>query len=286
MATRPELRTALATVPGVRLREEEPVARHGALRLGGGVELYVVVHDEAALEAVAAALRGARVSPRLFHPLSDAFARDAGLAGALLRLGPAFAEVEAGGEGIDAGVGAPLAAIGAAAERAGFEEWSGLCAWPGTLGSWCAGLDPEALARLFVRVTILTGRGVRRVDGAAVASIPRSAELLGGRLPRAPVAALPPSPPWPGALFDQDSDVASALARSSLPGVRLRRVRLATEQVGVVVNLGGGTARDLELLCRLAQERLGRDHGLEVQSRLQPLGRPPSPGNPFAEEET
>jgi hypothetical protein len=52
-----------------------------------------------------------------------------------------------------------------------------------------------------------------------------------------------------------------------------------------VTNLGGGTARDLDLLARLAQERLARDAGLEVQPRLQPLGRPPAGATSSPEDE-
>ncbi|MFH1465527.1 MAG: hypothetical protein ABIO70_14160 [Pseudomonadota bacterium] len=274
MASRAEVLAALAALPGVTVREEEPVARHGALRIGGGVEIYVVVHDVSALEAAAAALRSVRATFRLVQPLSDAFARDAGLAGVLLRLGPAFGEVSVGPEGTRAGADAPLAAIGIAAHQ--IEPWAALRAWPGTLGAWCQELAPEVWGQLFERVELLTGRGVRTLVGEAVASAPRSALLLGGCLRTPPLGSLPAPPPWPGSLFAPDPDVAAALARSSLPGVRLRRMRLAAEQVGVVTNLGGGTARDLDLLAKLAQERLSRDAGLEVQTRLLPLGRPPS----------
>jgi UDP-N-acetylmuramate dehydrogenase len=280
---RAEIRAALAALPGVTVREEEPVARHSALRIGGGVEVYVVVHDAPALAAAAAALRGVRAAFRLVRPLGDAFARDAGLAGVLVRLGPAFATVTPGLAGLEAGVDAPLSAIGAAVD--GHDSWAALRTWPGTLGAWCEDLAPEAWARLFARVEVLTGRGVRTLEGEAVAGAARSALLLGGRLWPAPLGPLPPPPPWPGALFAPDPDLHAALARSTLPGVRLRRVRLATEQVGLVTNLGGGTARDLDLLARLAQERLARDAGLEVQPRLQPLGRPPAGATSSPEDE-
>jgi UDP-N-acetylmuramate dehydrogenase len=283
VARRAEIRAALAALPGVTVREEEPVARHGALRIGGGVEVYVVVRDGAALEAVVAALRGVRATPRLVRPLSDAFARDAGLAGVLLRLGPAFAAVTVGPAGLEVGVDAPLAAIGVAAGAQ--DPWAVLRTWPGTLGAWCEDLVPDIWARLFARIEVLTGRGVRTLEGEAVAGAARSALLLGGRLWPAPLGPLPPPPPWPGALFPADPDLWAALARSTLPGVRLRRVRLATEQVGLVANLGGGTARDLDLLARLIQERLARDAGLEVQARLQPLGRPPAGGNAPQEDD-
>jgi UDP-N-acetylmuramate dehydrogenase len=281
-----DLRAVLAAVPGVCLREPEPVARHGALRIGGDVETYVVVHDEAALLAVAEALRAAHAGLRVLSPLGDAFARDAGLSGVLVRLGPAFGEVEVGPRGIEAGCGAPLASIGAAAARAGLAGWRGLSTWPGSLGAWCSDLDGAALATLCGRIRALTGRGLRDFSGAAVATVPRSALLIQACLiPEAP-AALPPRPPWPGAAFAEDPDLLAALARSRLPGLRLRGIRLAEEQVGLVVNLGGGSARDLDLMLRVIVERLGRDHGLQAQPRLQPMGRPPNAAASPKEEST
>jgi len=279
---RAELLAALAVVPGASLRAEEPVARHGALRIGGDVEAFVTVHDEAGLLGVAEALRAARQVLRPCWPLADAFCRDAGLAGALLRLGPAFGEVQAGPDGIEAGAAAPLACVGAVAARLGHAGWSPLSTWPGTVGAWCADLEGPALAGLFRRVRVLTGRGIRDHEGAAVAGVPRSALLLRAWLPPAPTAGLPPRPPWPGEAFAEGGaageDVRAALLSSRLAGLRLRGIRLASEQVGLVVNLGAGTARDLDLLLRVVVDRLGRDHGLNVQPRLQPSGRPPSAG--------
>jgi UDP-N-acetylenolpyruvoylglucosamine reductase len=61
--------------------------------------------------------------------------------------------------------------------------------------------------------------------------------------------------------------------------LRLRHIRLADEQPGIVVNLGDGTSRDLDLVVRLVKERLMRDHGVEVEPVLHPLGRPPKRSN-------
>ncbi len=278
MARHSDLALALEGQPGVTLRVDEPVARHSALRMGGEVEAWVVALDEAGVVAVAAALRQAGLTLRDHQPLGDHFAREEGLSGALLRLGPAFGTVQIEGGILRVGASTPMAQLGVAAARAGLEAWAGASTWPGTLATWLRTSDPQGLMPLVRSVRALAGRSLKDHPVEVVSR--GKAILLGAELDACPSADIGPPPLAPGSLFRVDERLGRAMIRSRLPGLRLRSIRLADEQPGVLVNLGGGSSRDLDLVLRLVRERLMRDHGIEVEPRLQPLGRPPKQSNP------
>ncbi len=260
---------------GLAIRLDEPVARHSALRMGGEVEAWVLACDEDAVKAALAGLRAAGLTLRRHQPLGDHYAREEGLAGALLRLGPAFGTVEIEDDLIRVGAAVPMAQLGVVACRAGLADWAPVARWPGTVAAWLEAGEAEALAPLLRSVRALVGRSVKDRPGSSLASLSSKAVILGAELEARHGRPLPPPPPPPGTLLVLDEKLEKAMRRSRLPGLRLRSIRLASEQPGVVVNLGAGSSRDLELIIRLVKERLKRDHGLEVEARLQPLGRPP-----------
>ncbi|MBN1334789.1 MAG: hypothetical protein JXB39_02380 [Deltaproteobacteria bacterium] len=267
---------ALEGLPGVVAREAEPVARHVALRIGGPVELWVVVADETALLAASAVLRAHGVRWRFLHGLSDRVVADEGLSGALVRPGPGFAGVEVDQGEVQAGVAAPLARIGHAAREAGLETWTLLEACAGTVGDWVSEENRTRLGPAIREVRVLQGRSFRNLPGARLGGLSPSARVvavrLSGVLPRGM-----PLPPPPGALVDHpERRLSSMLEASGLLGLRIRAVRLPETAPGTVATLEGATARDLAFLERIVRERLFRDHGLHLEMRLVPAGRPPS----------
>jgi UDP-N-acetylenolpyruvoylglucosamine reductase len=278
--TRAELVQHFEALPGAVLRLDEPVSRHSALRIGGEVEAWVLALDEPGLLDAMSALRAASLKLRHSEPLGDHFAREEGLAGAMIRLGPAFEGLELDEGVLRVGAAVPLARLGAFAMRHGLEAWAPLASWPGTLGAWLRGGDPVALEPLLRSVRVLKGRSLGDKKPKALGSLGAAGLILGAKLLARHDAALPPPPPAPGSVLVREPSHESAMRQSRLPGLRLRSIRLAGEQTGLVVNLGGGSSRDLDLVLRLVRDRLSRDHGLDVEPRLQPLGRPPKPPTP------
>lgn len=267
-----ELTAALGQVPGVAFRKAEPLGRHVNLRLGGEVEAWIVVEDEVAASAVAALARRAKVKTRFLVGFSDLVAQDEGLGGVAVRLGRRLADVEVRGESVHAGVGAPLARIGAVARGAGLGGLAALERLPGTVWSWMEEGTSSHLQAVLVSVRALEGRGIKVLAGSDWCQSPSSAIPLSVEL----AGALPPrlkGPPPPGAIGSLDGDLPRRMVQSGLTGIRLRGLRLSPEQPGVVVNLGASSARDLEIVLRMVKDRLQRDHGMELKSRLSPTGR-------------
>ncbi len=275
MAGRAELERAFEGLPGVTLRVAEPVARHSALRIGGEVEAWVLARDEAAVKAALSALRSVGLTLRPHQPLGDPFAREEGLSGAMLRLGPAFGGIEVEDEILKVGAAAPLARLGVVAQRAGLTAWGPVRSWPGTLAAWLRSAPVAELEPLVRSVRTLVGRSVKDRPASTLAGLSPKAVILAAELEARPDRPLAEAPPWPGSVCAMSPELERAMRRSRLPGLRLRSIRLAHEQIGLVANLGGGTSRDLDLILKLVQDRCKRDHGLDVEPRLQPLGRPP-----------
>lgn len=275
-----ELFEELSQTPGVLVRAEEPLSRHVPLRVGGPVELWVTVEDPAALPAVLSAARRSKQSWRLCWPMTDLLVRDGGLRGLMIRLGRGF-------EGVRHEDG--LCWIGSAALWSGLagrplsEALTALSRWPGSVGGLLHSEDRARLTGLVAALRWQVGRRVETVEvapGEAPPELPKTAVLLelalrpeltvpkGRRKPRI-VAPLPA-----GSLFAApDGEAADVLRRAGLGGSRLRSWRLTRE--GLIVQLGGGSCKDVLLFAQGLQERVERERGVTLTTRLPIVGVEP-----------
>jgi hypothetical protein len=146
---------------------------------------------------------------------------------------------------------------------------------PGTLGGWIEALGLERLAPALLSVRVAHGHTVRELSPERAASLKGSRIWIAATLARDIQASIP-GPPPPGAVASLDGELALRMRQSGLAGLRLRGIRLASEQVGLVTNLGQGSPRDLAVLLRTLRDRLSRDHGIDFQARLV-LGTRPAP---------
>lgn len=299
---------ALAALPGVVVRVDEPLARHTALRIGGPCDRFVVVHRR---EALADAWEAARALGPVtwWGEGTRKLVRDGGLAGAVLRLGTAFARIERAGEGSaparvepargDAGSADPLATatdgtvfveVGAAVPAAALAGWavarglSGvehLAGSPGSVGAALA-LDPwpdgmvdaaETLKRgRFVSLPLARARkGTSPLTGARL-RLRRAVDAeLDALLARAAAArVVSPRPAWkvPPSKGKKPVDPDVELRKAGLADVRLRDLLLPAVAPRTLVNLGAATARDVQLLHQSATDRVKLVRGLSLPSAL------------------
>ena len=249
---------ALVAVEGLTVRREEPLSRHGSLRLGGAVELYAVAHTEQALREVHRLARAERLRLRVVCGLTDLAARAEGCEGLLVRLGASFTKVTVAPGRVTAGVGAALARLGVVAHRARLAGFEPLEVLSGTVGEWIAEGGVAACGEALESLRVLTGRGVRDVPREQLDEIPKRAIPLAITLSEG-LPMLPKGPPPRGALLVPDHRLAKHMDRAGLLGLRLRQLRLSGDCPGVVVNLGRAAPRDLELLRVLVRDRLTKE---------------------------
>ncbi len=273
-----ELMEALGQLPGALVLQDEPLSRHVPLRLGGPVDLWVTCEDQAALGAVLSAARKSKVNWRIHWPFADWLVRDGGVRGLVVRLGTAFESVRYEGELCWIGSAALWSAL---AGRPSAPALESLSRWPGSVGGLLCSADRERLGGMVASLRWLRGRKVEQVDvplGEPIPEVPATAALLevalrpevtvqkGRRKPR-----LVP-PPHAGALF-QTADGQPAegvIGRSGLGGARLRSWRMTP--AGSVIQLGGGTCKDVLLLAQGLQERVEKERGVALQTRLPIVG--------------
>jgi len=273
-----ELVRALAEVSGVSTRTEEPLCHHLPLRVGGPVQLWAVIHDMDGLHNTVQAARTHRVNWRVHWPFTDWLVRDGGLAGAVFRLGRGFEAITISDDHVNLGAAALWSAV--PPELAG-PFWDELRRWPGSVGGWLErGIDAE-LPLCCTEISVLQGGRVQAFpvsedDGwpaLAKTAIPLGITLM--RRPPPRVEILPPPPP--GALFGSvlDSTPGRELERAGVSGTRLRRWRLARIEPGSLVQLGGGSCKDLMMLVSGIRQRVEKTRGAKLEVRIPLLGNEP-----------
>lgn len=290
MAERPPeelcLAEALEAVPGVSVREREPMSRHTPLRVGGPADLFAVVRDISALKEVRRMARKDRTRMMLHWPHQDVVVKDGGVRGLVVRPGSGFETLaHPAADLITLGGATPFAAL----EGLGPGWWSGLTSWPGTPGGVFHGGEQEHLTGMVSQVRWLRGRSIESHDIALadpLPTMPDTAVLVDITLRPGLLAsrALGRVGPAPSGLLFSDPPVARGGGRSAgeilddarLTGTRLREWRLAPEAPGRVINLGGGTARDLIMLAKGVSARCEQLLGLPLELRLPVVGEAPA----------
>lgn len=269
---------------GVAVRLGEPLSRHTARRTGGPCDAFVVVHARDALRDALGVIREAGWEWTLLGAGTRTVGRDAGLAGAVVRLGTGFSGIARDGLRWDVGAAAPMGALVATAVAAGHGGVEDLAGVPGTFGASLA-LDPgpgRGWADRVERVTFLH-RGRVEEGSLEDALRPKHPAILGARLlldlsdadalrvrVRERLAA---SRAWSWYAPPGRVDVRKVLRKAGVAGVRLRQVALPEAAPESVVNLGGGTSADLALLDRSVKDRVARERGVDLEVAVRFAGR-------------
>lgn len=270
-----ELKNLLDEIPGVACRPEEAMAKHLPLRVGGPVELWVEVDDQSALQSTLSAARKSSVRWRIHWPFSDWLVRDGGLRGTVIRLGQDFEQISITEDVITLGAAALWGALPPVLHGG---IWDAIRRWSGTVGGLFEIGRQAELSGLCTAMRVLRGGRVQCIEvepGAAPPSLSENTVLLDLTLRRAAAA---PSwtrpPPTTGALFAEvaDSEVGRELLKAGVCGTRLRRWRLSTVEPGTVVQLGGGSLADLQLLVKGIRIRVEKTRGVHLETRIPVLG--------------
>jgi hypothetical protein len=249
---------------GVVLREEEPIARHLALRASpGSFERWAEVETEADLVAVVRAARAEKLAIRVVHPFADALPPEGGIGGLGLRLGGAFEQFTEHDDGtVTAGVSVPVARL---------STLPGFGAWGRASGAIGDALSDGWIVPAVVRCRRFRGRSFETVEGAGDAdpkALPVALTLRRGTSHAgilAGTAWAEPGRRTPG--------LRAVLQKSGLGPVRLHDAVLAEDDPAVLLNRGRATPRELRLLLTAVKDKVRIATGLELQERLFSPGR-------------
>lgn len=252
---------------GVMVRYDEPLAKHLPTRVGGPCEAYVVVQDRDAVPDAITWCRMANLKRTWLGAGTRTVARDGGLAGAVLRLGRPFVGVVDDGDGIWVGGATPLAWVAAAIPGLSALRFHG-----GTVGASVA-LD-DGWGGWVDRVRHV-GRGREQEDAFGDLDAASRAGRIVTEVRFRREGEGRPHVPDPACWWDTsgDDDPVDLLRDTTLAGTRLRGVALPRYAPGMIVNLGGGDARDVALLLRSVTDRVHTLRGVKLQDRMAWWGR-------------
>lgn len=277
-----------------------PLARFTTLKVGGPAELWTCEDD-------AAVARATEAPYRVLGAGSNLLVADAGVPERVVRLGRAYADLEAMDGRTDVWLGAatPVPGLVRRAQRLGLSGLEGLLGIPAVLGgaiAMNAGTRFGEIGDVLEEVEALVDGRVVRLAAADLglryrhAELPPGAIVLRARLrlrastPERVAEALAavdaarrgqPKARSAGCAFkNPPGDSAGRLIDvAGLKGVRVGDAMISSEHGNFVVNLGAATAADVvELLARV---RAAVSVPLEVEWRRwgYPDGDPPAPGH-------
>lgn len=257
-------------MPSIVWREQESLARHTAWRVGGSCDVFVVVHRRKALGGVMRRLREQGLGSSFLGAGTRTVVRDAGVTGAVLRLGLDFAGISVGEDLVEVGAATLCPVV---ARATGLARLSRM---PGSFGAALVCDDHVDWGAFVQEVEVVERNKPRWIPWDDFEAKRDKRWVLGARLvppqePELPLrGAFEPSP-WFHPLRKRKLDRLITALR--LPGTRLRGVAIPPSSPSTFVNQGGGSARDLDLLQRSVVDRAKRERALTLEPRVRWIGR-------------
>jgi len=295
----------LRSLPGLRLKLAEPLARYTSMKIGGPADYFIEVENGAVLAAVLQLLRRFDIAVSLLGNGSNVLVSDRGVRGAVIRLAGEFKKITWQDEGdfVRVQVGAAYAVtlfVREAARKgyAGLEFAEGI---PGSVGGALV-MNAGAYGSEFERVveqvetvnptgepitftrahmtfsyrdshlpagTVVT-RVTLRLRKANAAEVDSQLRALVGKRKSSQPAGFPNS----GSMFrNPPGDYAGRLIEAAgLKGKRLGQAQIAERHANFIVNLGGAKAKDVRQLMDLARAEVKRQFGVELIAEVKLLG--------------
>lgn len=301
-----ELVAALSEIVGPEnLRRNEPLSRHTTYRIGGPADIWLLVPDREALARVQATVSKAGVPLLVMGGGANILVQDGGVRGVVIKLGRGFDYIHVTADGdddvVEVGAATMLGYLIKVAKERG---WQGVAPIAGTPGSVGGGLKMNAgdrevwLSRFVESVDVVLRDGsektipVERIGYDYRSSkLPPGAVVVGGRLRfrrddvekvRAEIEAhiskrketQPLNMPNGGSVFRNPAGnfAGELIERVGLKGVRLHQVQFSPKHANFIVNLGGGRARDVLALIRMAKDRVYKETGVRLEEELVVVG--------------
>lgn len=152
----------LQHVPGIKTRMNEALSAHTSFRIGGPARYFLEIRSRRALVAALKILAAEKIPYYVIGAGTNLLVADAGLPGAVIRLGGAFKRMSRRSGVFRCGAGVALKDLLEAALRSGYGGAEFLAGIPGTLGGAVkgnAGAFGHAIAEVVDRVFLIDEHG-------------------------------------------------------------------------------------------------------------------------------
>ena len=132
------LRRLRAIAADGQILENEPLAAHTTMRVGGPADVFFLPDSAVQVRQALETARALGLPALLMGNGSNLIVRDGGVRGLVICLGERFARISADGETLTAQAGASLARVASMAQEAGLSGLEFAAGIPGTLGGGVA----------------------------------------------------------------------------------------------------------------------------------------------------
>lgn len=287
--------------PKAIIRQDEILARHTTLRVGGPADLYLEPNSESDLQAALRLCFENKLPVFLLGRGSNLLVRDRGFRGVVISLAqPAFGRIEVSAPILHCGAGAKLKAVALEAKRNGITGLEFLEGIPGSVGGALrmnAGAMGGAMFDVVqsVRVIDLRGCTSERKPGeldvkyrgcASFKSLIALSAVLEGRAGvREEIErkmnefsrkrwSSQPAAPSAGCMFKNPATVPAGklIEELGLKGTRVGGAVVSAEHGNFLVNDGTATARDVLELIDLIRQRTRSARGIDLETEVEIIG--------------
>jgi UDP-N-acetylmuramate dehydrogenase len=288
-------------LPGLEVRQDEPMSAHTTFRVGGPAQLLALPKTEDELVAAVRLSRENGVEPICIGNGSNLLVDDAGLDGFVIQTFPGLNWCQVNESHITAGSGILLAALASEAAKhslTGLEFAHGI---PGTLGgavTMNAGAYDGEMRQVIEQVRVLDQNGeivtfeneqcafsyrhsafsngeflvlsaeLKLSPGDASAIRSRMSELMTKRKEKQPLGY-----PSAGSTFKRPEGhyAAALIDQCGLKGAHIGGAQVSEKHAGFVVNTGAATCQDILNLMELVRQRVYRETGVELEPEVKYL---------------
>lgn len=287
--------------PATVIRQNEPMATHTTLRVGGPADVYVEPASEADLAAIVKFCGGRGLPFFVIGRGSNLLVRDGGFRGVVISLSHAgFSKIEFDGERLRCGAGVKLKNVAIEARHHGLSSFEFFEGIPGSVGGGLrmnAGAMGNATFDVveFVRLMDFDGNVQELVPGEMVVKyrgcdalknhIALGAVLKGSADSPESIAqrmsafsqkrwASQPAAPSAGCAFKNPPSVPAGklIDELGMKGVRVGGAVVSQEHGNFIVNDGNATARDVLELIALLQAKAKAARGIELHTEVEIIG--------------
>jgi len=264
------------------VRRREPMAPHTTWRVGGPAELFIVPEDRDAVQVALQVLSAADCPWLVCGYGSNVLVRDGGIDGAVIHTGKLRKYELAANGRVEAEAGVPLMLLVRAAVRQGLAGIESLGGMPATIGgavAMNAGAHGQSVGDVLQSVTVCQSDGQRQLAASACdlryrhSNLPQGSIVVAARLQLQPGdtsalklrlqevlstrrSAQAVGGANAGSVFKNPPEQAAwrLIDAAGLRGRRRGGASVSEKHANFIVNHGGASAEDIEILmCEVAE---------------------------------
>jgi UDP-N-acetylmuramate dehydrogenase len=284
---------------GVRVKQNDPLARHTSFRVGGRACFFVRVYSKRALKNVMHVITELSLKYFVIGAGTNVIGSDHGFAGVVLQLAGIFKKITKDGSIFDCGAGVRIDRFLEVTSDQGFGGAEFLAGIPGTIGGGVkgnAGAFGSSFADIIQRVSVLDRRGVEHdLDNSAIEFSYRSTDLSKDHIILSAAVRLEkgrrnkikkllhervmyrwqhqPRGYSAGSFFKNPVPRAAGrlIDECGLKGMRIGDAEVSTKHANFIINRGHASASDILRLARKIQRIVKRKKGVSLQMEVQVL---------------